>query len=46
MTIEQSETEVIVTLDSNPETSLKIINHGATVVSWKVNGKEQLWLSE
>ncbi|EGV63685.1 D-hexose-6-phosphate epimerase [Yamadazyma tenuis] len=45
MTVEEHEDKVIVSLDSDPSTSVTILKYGATVVSWKLRGKEQLWVS-
>ncbi|KAK9478594.1 galactose mutarotase-like domain-containing protein [Lipomyces japonicus] len=46
MPIEQSDTEITLIHPANQETSVRILLHGANVLSWKVNGAEQLWLSE
>lgn len=46
MPVEQTETKVILTHPSNPNTRVEILKFGATVISWKVDGKEKLWLSE
>lgn len=46
MTITSFDDSVEIALGSNAETKVKILNYGATVLSWKINGKEQLWLSE
>ncbi|ODV96435.1 hypothetical protein PACTADRAFT_2728 [Pachysolen tannophilus NRRL Y-2460] len=45
MPVEATETEVILTHPSDPLTSVKILNYGATIYSWKVGGVDQLWLS-
>lgn len=46
MPVTSDSTTVTITDAKNPNTSVKILNYGATVLSWKVDGKEQLWLSE
>lgn len=46
MAVEETETQVILTHPNNPSTQVKILKYGATVISWKENGAEQLWLSE
>ncbi|KAK9371977.1 galactose mutarotase-like domain-containing protein [Lipomyces chichibuensis] len=46
MPIEQKDKEVILTLPSDESTSVKILLHGANILSWTIAGKEQLWLSE
>lgn len=46
MAVEETETRVILTHPSNPKTCVEILKYGATVISWKENGAEQLWLSE
>lgn len=43
--IEEHSDKVIVSLDNDPSTSVTILKHGATVISWKLKGEEQLWLS-
>lgn len=45
MGIEVLEDKIVISLDSNPDTNVTVLNYGATVISWKVNGLEQLWLS-
>ncbi|GMG36729.1 unnamed protein product [Ambrosiozyma monospora] len=45
MAIEQLDDRVILTSESNSKTQLTILNYGATVISWKINSEEQLWLS-
>jgi glucose-6-phosphate 1-epimerase len=44
MPVTQNDREVILSLDD--QTSVTILKYGATIVSWKADGKEQLWLSE
>jgi glucose-6-phosphate 1-epimerase len=46
MTVEESETEILLTYPSDSTTSVRILKYGATILSWKIKGKEQLWLSE
>ncbi|KAK9246876.1 galactose mutarotase-like domain-containing protein [Lipomyces tetrasporus] len=46
MPIEQTDTEVILTHPSDGSSSVKVLLHGANILSWTVAGKEQLWLSE
>ncbi|TID30079.1 hypothetical protein CANINC_001365 [Pichia inconspicua] len=36
---------VLLTSPNDPSTTVTILKYGATVLSWKVNGVEQLWLS-
>ncbi|CAH6719173.1 glucose-6-phosphate 1-epimerase [[Candida] jaroonii] len=43
--IEEHQDKVIVQLDSDPTTSVTILKYGATVISWKLKGEEQLWVS-
>lgn len=38
--------KVVLTHPDEKTSSVTILNYGATVVSWKLKGKEQLWLSE
>ncbi|SCU92358.1 LAFA_0F09802g1_1 [Lachancea sp. 'fantastica'] len=45
MAIEETATEVILTHPDNNHTAVKILKYGATVFSWTLKGKEQLWLS-
>ncbi|CEP60943.1 glucose-6-phosphate 1-epimerase LALA0_S02e03202g [Lachancea lanzarotensis] len=45
MAIEETATEVILTHPENSSTFVKILKYGATVISWNLKGKEQLWLS-
>ncbi|KAK9453032.1 galactose mutarotase-like domain-containing protein [Dipodascopsis uninucleata] len=46
MPIENTDTDIVLTHASKPDTSVKILLHGANILSWKVEGKEQLFLSE
>lgn len=46
MAVEETDTQVILTHSKNPNTTATILKYGATVISWKENGKEQLWLSD
>lgn len=46
MPIENNDTEVTITSPTNPNTQVKVLKYGATVYSWKVEGEEQLWLSD
>jgi glucose-6-phosphate 1-epimerase len=46
MPIQQTETEVVLTHPNDSTSSVRILKFGATVLSWKAQGKEQLWLSE
>lgn len=43
MSVSQTDSTVTVTLGSS---EVQILRYGATVLSWKIGGKEQLWLSE
>lgn len=45
MSIEETDSQVVITHPSNSNTSVTILKYGATVTSWKLNGEEQLWLS-
>lgn len=46
MPVTETDTQVILQHPSHPETSVTILKYGATVLSWKLEGEEQLWLSE
>ncbi|VEU21127.1 DEKNAAC102040 [Brettanomyces naardenensis] len=46
MPITNGDNEVIITSCKNANTQVKVLKYGATIYSWKVNGKEQLWLSD
>lgn len=46
MPITSTETHVILTHPDDESTELQILKYGATVVSWKIHGEEQLWLLE
>lgn len=35
----------IITSSNNPKTQVKILNYGASITSWTIDGVEQLWLS-
>lgn len=45
MTIKETEQEIIITHPDDATTTTTILKYGATVYSWKMAGKEQLWLS-
>lgn len=45
MPVEDNASQVVLTHPDNAETSVTILKYGATIFSWKVDGKEQLWLS-
>ncbi|KAL3229179.1 Glucose-6-phosphate 1-epimerase [Nakaseomyces bracarensis] len=45
MTVEETATQVVVSHPSDASTSVTILKYGATVISWKLKGEEQLWLS-
>lgn len=45
MSVEETATQVVVTHPSDPTTNVTILKYGATVISWKLKGEEQLWLS-
>lgn len=45
MPIDQTDDKVILT-SSDGKNSVTVLLYGATIISWKLNGKEQLWLSE
>ncbi|ANB13922.1 glucose-6-phosphate 1-epimerase [Sugiyamaella lignohabitans] len=44
--IKETETEIVLTHPRDSSTSVRILKYGATILSWKVKGQEQLWLSE
>ncbi|ODV78828.1 galactose mutarotase-like protein [Suhomyces tanzawaensis NRRL Y-17324] len=46
MPIEETDTKVTLTHPSDPSSSVTILKHGATILSWLHKGKEQLWLSD
>ncbi|AGO10400.1 AaceriABL056Cp [[Ashbya] aceris (nom. inval.)] len=46
MSVDADEKEVILVHPSNEKTAVKILNYGATIYSWTIDGEEQLWLSE
>lgn len=46
MGVEETDTKVILTHPSSPNSSVTILKYGATVVSWTHKGQEKLWLSE
>lgn len=46
MPITADSSSVTITHPDSPQSSVKILHYGATVVSWKVKGDEKLWLSE
>ncbi|EDO19627.1 hypothetical protein Kpol_1018p167 [Vanderwaltozyma polyspora DSM 70294] len=45
MSIQETDSAVTLVHPENPNTSVTILKYGATVYSWKSNGKEKLWLS-
>lgn len=45
MSVEETDTEVILTHPENSKTFVKILKYGATIYSWSLEGQEQLWLS-
>lgn len=46
MPVEETETQVILTHPSSPNTSVTVLKCGATAISWLYKGQEKLWLSE
>lgn len=46
MSVEESETHVTLIDVKNPTTRVEILKFGANIISWKIQGVEQLWLSE
>ncbi|KAI3403356.2 YMR099C [Candida oxycetoniae] len=46
MPVEDLPSKVILTDPLDPNTNLTILKYGATIISWKNHGQEQLWLSE
>lgn len=46
MSIKETATTITLIHPDNADTSVAILKYGATVYSWKLNGHEQLWLSE
>lgn len=45
MTVEDLGEKVIITSNTDPTTNATILKYGATILSWKVNDVQQLWLS-
>ncbi|QLG72609.1 hypothetical protein HG535_0D03170 [Zygotorulaspora mrakii] len=45
MSVQSNESEVILTHPDDSSCSTTILKYGATVISWKLKGDEQLWLS-
>ncbi|KAL6942889.1 hypothetical protein ACO0RG_001854 [Hanseniaspora osmophila] len=45
MPITETDTTVVLTHPENQKSTVTILKYGATVYSWKLDGKEQLWLS-
>lgn len=45
MAIEDNDDVVVLTHPKNSKTQVKILKFGATVISWTIDGEEQLWLS-
>ncbi|CCH41241.1 Mediator of RNA polymerase II transcription subunit 14 [Wickerhamomyces ciferrii] len=46
MPVEDNDGQIVLTHPSDPSTQVSILNFGANVLSWKIKGEEQLWLSE
>ncbi|KAK6200050.1 galactose mutarotase-like domain-containing protein [Scheffersomyces amazonensis] len=46
MPVDETETQVILTHPSDPNTKVTILKYGATVISWLNKGEEKLWVSE
>lgn len=46
MAVEETDTQVILTHPKNAKSTATILKYGATVISWKNNGQEKLWLSD
>lgn len=46
MAVEDLGDKVRIVHPKNPDTSAVILKYGATVISWKEKGQDQLWLSE
>mgnify|MGYP001068972791 CR=1 FL=1 len=46
MSVEESETHVTLIDTKDPTTRVEILKFGANIISWKIHGVEQLWLSE
>ena len=46
MPIQSKEDRVIITHPKNKDTYVEILNSGATVFSWKLDGQDVLWLSD
>lgn len=45
MPVEETDAQVVLTHPNDSSTSVTILKYGATVVSWKHKGVEQLWVS-
>lgn len=46
MPVEELEDRVLLTSPSGKDTQVTVLKYGATVISWKLKGAEQLWLSD
>lgn len=46
MSVTTDGSKVVLTHPDDKSSSVTILNYGATVTSWKLNGQEQLWLSD
>lgn len=46
MYIDETDTQVTISHPDNANTNVTILKYGATIISWKIDGQEQLWLSE
>lgn len=46
MSVKTDGNKVVLTHPDDKSNEVTILNYGATVISWKLKGKEQLWLSE
>ncbi|GMF11178.1 unnamed protein product [[Candida] boidinii] len=45
MPVEILDDQVILSSETSSKTFVKILKYGATVISWQIEGAEQLWLS-
>lgn len=46
MAIEETESQILLSHPDNKNTTVTVLKYGATVISWKLDGEEQLWLSD
>lgn len=46
MSVKETESEIVLSLPSKPNTFVKVLKYGAHIHSWSVNGTEKFWMSE